>query len=65
MTRVSVEPEGPEARILITGAAGCVGQYTAEHLYRHSDAHLLLLLRDPSKLKAVPRDDPQIGRAHV
>jgi len=48
------------ARILITGAAGCVGQYTAEHLYRHSDAHLLLLLRDPSKLKAVPANDPRI-----
>ena len=48
------------ARILITGAAGCVGQYTAERLYRHSDAHLLLLLRDPSKLRAVPADDPRI-----
>jgi nucleoside-diphosphate-sugar epimerase len=48
------------ARILITGAAGCVGQYTAEHLYRHSDAQLLLLLRDPSKLKAVPANDPRI-----
>lgn len=51
---------GGRARILITGAAGCVGQYTAEHLYRHSDAQLLLLLRDPSKLKAVPADDPRI-----
>ena len=48
------------ARILITGAAGCVGQYTAEHLYRHSDAHLLLLLRDPSKLKALPANDLRI-----
>ena len=48
------------ARILITGAAGCVGQYTADHLYRNSNAHLLLLLRDPSKLKAVPADDPRI-----
>ena len=50
----------PPARILITGAAGCVGQYTAEQLYKHSNAHLLLLLRDPSKLKAVPADDPRI-----
>jgi nucleoside-diphosphate-sugar epimerase len=50
----------PGARILITGAGGCVGQYTAEHLYRHSNAELLLLLRDPSKLKAVPADDPRI-----
>ncbi len=48
------------ARILITGAAGCVGQYTADHLYRHSDAQLLLLLRDPSKLQAVPAHDPRI-----
>jgi nucleoside-diphosphate-sugar epimerase len=51
---------GGPARILITGAAGCVGQYTVEHLYRHSDAHLLLLLRDPSKLKVVPANDPRI-----
>ncbi|MFM9046640.1 MAG: NAD-dependent epimerase/dehydratase family protein, partial [Cyanobium sp.] len=47
-------------RILITGASGCVGQYTAEALYRHSDAELLLLLRDPSNLTAVPRNDPRI-----
>ena len=47
-------------RILITGASGCVGQYIAETLYRQSDAHLLLLLRDPSKLTAVPADDPRI-----
>jgi nucleoside-diphosphate-sugar epimerase len=51
---------GGPARILITGAAGCVGQYTVEHLYRHSDAHLLLLLRDPSKLKVVSANDPRI-----
>jgi nucleoside-diphosphate-sugar epimerase len=51
---------GGPARILITGAAGCVGQYTVEHLYRHSDAHLLLLLRDPSKLKVVAANDPRI-----
>ncbi|MEB3173464.1 MAG: NAD(P)-dependent oxidoreductase, partial [Cyanobacteriota bacterium] len=35
------------ARILITGAAGCVGQYISEQLYQQSDAELLLLLRDP------------------
>jgi nucleoside-diphosphate-sugar epimerase len=52
---VSAEP-----RILITGASGCVGQYIADHLFRHSEAHLLLLLRDPEKLKAVPRSDPRI-----
>lgn len=48
------------ARILITGAAGCVGQYISEQLYQQSDAELLLLLRDPAKLSAVPRDDPRI-----
>ncbi len=50
----------PPRRILITGASGCVGQYIAETLYRHSDAELLLLLRDPAKLTAVPREDPRI-----
>ena len=48
-------------RILITGASGCVGQHIADQLYRHSDAHLLLLLRDPAKLTAVPADDPRIS----
>lgn len=47
-------------RILITGASGCVGQYIADTLFRHSEAHLLLLLRDPAKLTAVPRSDPRI-----
>jgi nucleoside-diphosphate-sugar epimerase len=50
---------GP-ARILITGASGCVGQYVADRLLRHSDAELLLWLRDPAKLSAVPRDHPRI-----
>jgi len=48
------------ARILITGAAGCVGQYISEQLYQQSDAELLLLLRDPAKLSAVPKNDPRI-----
>lgn len=50
---------GP-ARILITGASGCVGQYLADRLLRTSDAHLLLLLRDPAKLRAVAPDDPRV-----
>ena len=50
---------GP-TRILITGASGCVGQYTAETLLRRSDAHLLLLLRDPAKLTAIPADHPRV-----
>ena len=49
------------ARILITGAAGCVGQYICEQLYTQTDAELLLLLRDPAKLTAVPADDPRIS----
>ena len=48
------------ARILITGASGCVGQYIAEELYNNSNAQLLLLLRDPAKLTAVPASDPRI-----
>lgn len=48
------------ARILITGASGCVGQHIAAQLYRDTDAELLLLLRDPTKLTAVPAHDPRI-----
>ncbi|MCX5931426.1 MAG: NAD(P)H-binding protein, partial [Cyanobacteria bacterium] len=50
---------GP-ARILITGASGCVGQAIAEQLLANSDAELLLWLRDPDKLTAVPRQHPRI-----
>ena len=48
------------ARILITGASGCVGQHIADLLYRETDAELLLWLRDPSKLTAGPAADPRI-----
>jgi nucleoside-diphosphate-sugar epimerase len=47
-------------RILITGASGCVGQHIAAQLYRDTDAELLLWLRDPAKLTAVPASDPRI-----
>ena len=47
-------------RILVTGASGCVGQYISHWLLLHSDAELLLWLRDPSKLTAVPADHPRI-----
>jgi nucleoside-diphosphate-sugar epimerase len=47
-------------RILITGASGCVGQHIADLLLRESNAELLLLLRDPAKLTAVPTDHPRI-----
>ena len=56
---MSAATSGPQ-RILITGASGCVGQYTAETLLRRSDAHLLLLLRDPAKLTAIPADHPRV-----
>ncbi len=51
---------GPRQRVLITGASGCVGQTIAEQLYRESDVDLLLWLRDPAKLTALPADDPRI-----
>jgi nucleoside-diphosphate-sugar epimerase len=57
---VSGASESAPQRILITGASGCVGQYTAERLLRSSDAHLLLLLRDPTKLTAIPADHPRV-----
>ena len=47
-------------RILITGASGCVGQHIADQLFRETDAELLLWLRDPAKLTAVPADHPRI-----
>ena len=48
------------SRILITGASGCVGQYISSWLLQHSDAELLLWLRDPEKLKAVSAEHPRI-----
>ena len=48
------------ARILITGASGCVGQHIADQLFRETEAELLLWLRDPAKLTAVPADHPRI-----
>ncbi|NDE36925.1 MAG: NAD(P)-dependent oxidoreductase [Synechococcaceae bacterium WBA_2_066] len=47
-------------RILITGASGCVGQHICHQLFQHSDAELLLWLRNPSKLTAVPHNHPRI-----
>ncbi|MFM7285245.1 MAG: NAD-dependent epimerase/dehydratase family protein, partial [Cyanobium sp.] len=47
-------------RILITGASGCVGQHIAELLLRASNVELLLLLRDPAKLTAIPADHPRV-----
>ena len=68
MSKAPAPAAGPQApqganrpqRILITGASGCVGQHVADLLLRESDAELLLLLRDPAKLTAVPADHPRI-----
>ncbi len=42
-------------RILITGAAGCVGQYLVEDLLERSAHDLVLLMRDPAKLTVPER----------
>ena len=55
-----MSPQASPARILITGASGCVGQHIAEQLLRETDAQLLLWLRDPAKLTAVPAEHPRI-----
>ena len=47
-------------RILITGASGCVGQYITTWLLENSQAELLLWLRDPLKLTAIPKQHPRI-----
>jgi nucleoside-diphosphate-sugar epimerase len=57
---LSTPAAGRHQRILITGASGCVGQHVADLLLRESNADLLLLLRDPTKLTAVPADHPRI-----
>ena len=53
------------SRILITGASGCIGQAVAAWLLEHSNARLLLWLRQPHKLTAVdhrhPRVEPLVG----
>ncbi|MEB3270695.1 MAG: NAD(P)-dependent oxidoreductase [Synechococcus sp.] len=56
------DPQGRQPpRILITGASGCVGQHIAAQLLHETDAELLLWLRDPDKLTAVPADHPRIS----
>ena len=44
----------------MTGASGCVGQYISRWLLDHSDAELLLWLRDPGKLTAIRKDHPRV-----
>tara|TARA_Y100001968_G_C19326978_1_gene702270 strand:+ start:167 stop:1171 length:1005 start_codon:yes stop_codon:yes gene_type:complete len=49
-----------KAQILITGASGCVGQYTADWLLKNSQANLLLWVRDPEKLTAIDISNPRL-----
>ena len=49
-----------KALILVTGASGCVGQYTCNWLLKNTDANLLLWIREPTKLTAINPNDPRI-----
>ena len=49
-----------ETRILVTGASGCVGQYTANWLLKNTESNLLLWIRNPKKLRAINLKDPRI-----
>ncbi len=46
--------------ILITGASGCVGQYTANWLIENSDSELFLWVRDPNKITSINLENPRI-----
>ena len=48
------------SRILITGASGCIGQAVAAWLLEHSNAQLLLWLRQPRKLTVVDGRHPRL-----
>ena len=48
------------SRILITGASGCIGQAVTAWLLEHSDARLLLWLRQPRKLTAIDGRHPRL-----
>ena len=47
-------------KVLITGATGCVGQYTSKWLLENTDYEILLLFRDISKLKAINPQNPRV-----
>ena len=49
-----------KARILITGASGCVGQYITTWLLKNSKTELVLLIRNPKKLTSINIKDPRI-----
>jgi len=49
-----------EARILVTGASGCVGQYISNWLLTNTEASLILWIRDQNKLTAIDHNNPRI-----
>ena len=46
--------------ILITGASGCVGQYTTNWLIENSSSKLFLWVRDPKKITSINLENPRI-----
>ncbi len=46
--------------ILITGASGCVGQYTANWLIENSTSELYLWVRNPKKITSINLDHPRV-----
>ena len=46
--------------ILITGASGCVGQYTANWLIENSSSELYLWVRDPQKITSINLKHPRV-----
>jgi nucleoside-diphosphate-sugar epimerase len=53
MTPLNIEktPHMAPDTILITGGSGCVGSYVVADLLEPTDHHLILILRDPSRLQ--------------
>ncbi len=49
-----------EPQVLITGASGCVGQYTCNWLLKNTNSSLILLLRDPKKLTSINHKDQRV-----
>jgi len=47
-------------KIFITGASGCVGHYLFDELANLPDTELILLVRNPAKLKFDPRQYPNV-----
>ena len=48
-------------RVLITGAAGCVGQYLVDEFLANTPHHLVLLVRDKRKLPFDSDAEPRVS----